>query len=142
MHVCNDVGVFNAGFAKTLAARWPWAKQGYLDWYRGGKTRWAKEPLELGAVQFLAVDTDLWVANLIAQHGVGHSGPPIRYDALEKCLNRVARATLARKVLTVAPRLGCNLAGASWAKVEPLIQQAFGDQQVFVYDFPGGTFNP
>jgi hypothetical protein len=40
------------------------------------------------------------------------------------------------------PRIGCNLAGGSWGMVEPIIERTLGHAKVFVYDFPGSSFNP
>jgi hypothetical protein len=101
---------------------------------------------------------------MIAQTGYGRSGdqqhktedeaeegaegaedeelPPIRYDALRTCLTKVAEKAISLGSTIHAPRIGCALSGGSWSRVEPLIQETMPDLQVFIYDFPGGTFNP
>ena len=68
MHVCNDVGGWGRGFVLALSKRWDMPERGYL-----GLSRWEK-----GFVQFVGVDDDITVVNMIAQRGVSpdHGVPP------------------------------------------------------------------
>ena len=76
---------------------------------------------------------------MIGQRGLkrGSSGPPIRYEAVAKCLEQVG--TKARELVASVhmPRIGCGLAGGEWSEVEPLVQQHLCDRgvNVTVYDF-------
>jgi O-acetyl-ADP-ribose deacetylase (regulator of RNase III) len=71
----------------------------------------------------VAVQPDLWVANMVAQHGMrpGRSGPPIRYDAVERCLEAVAHHANRLGASVHMPRIGCGLAGGKWELIEPII---------------------
>jgi O-acetyl-ADP-ribose deacetylase (regulator of RNase III) len=98
----------------------------------------------------------LWVVNMIAQTGYGRSGttqhregadgeaprPPIRYEALEACLQKVARSAKVLGVSIHMPRIGCSLAGGQWSKVQPIIEKTLVSIDAVVYDFPGSSFNP
>jgi len=152
MHIVNTAGGWGAGFVVAISKRWPEPESQYRKWYRA-KTHPQFGDFALGNVGWALVEPELWIANMIAQTGYGKSGrdqhktdeaelPPIRYDALRTCLTKVAQSALPKKATIHAPRIGCALSGGSWSRVEPLIQETMPDLQVFIYDFPGGTFNP
>jgi len=132
-HICNDLGGWGKGFVLALAARWAEPEEAYRLWYK------QRDDFRLGSVRFIPVDTSVWVANMLAQRGIktGSKGPPIRYDALEECLGRVAAEALDRRASVHMPRIGCGLAGGKWERVEPLIEQTLGanDIAVSVYDY-------
>ncbi|HJZ91139.1 MAG TPA: hypothetical protein VKE40_09720 [Gemmataceae bacterium] len=76
---------------------------------------------------------------MVGQRGIkrGKSGPPIRYEAVAECLERVAAKALELGASVHMPRIGCGLAGGEWSKIEPLIEQRLCDRgvAVTVYDF-------
>lgn len=75
---------------------------------------------------------------MIAQKGVRTRDgvPPIRYDALKRCLEILAVEARKLQATVHLPRIGCGLAGGKWESVEPLIREAMPDTGVFVYDLP------
>ncbi len=123
-HVCNDVGAWGAGFVMALSDRWTAPELAYR----------AMSQRALGEVQFVGVERDLFVANMIAQTLGGKV--PLRYEALRKCLHTVASAF--RGASVHMPRIGCGLAGGTWAEVEPIIQETLcaAGVPVTVYDLP------
>lgn len=118
IHVCNDIGKWGRGFVVALSRRWPVTRTEYLKWYR------AKKGFKLGAVQFVKVEPDIVVGNMIGQHGIRTVGkvPPIRYGALAKALERVGVAAVKNQASVHGPRFGSELAGGSWPKIEELIE--------------------
>jgi O-acetyl-ADP-ribose deacetylase (regulator of RNase III) len=92
----------------------------------------------LGAVQFVQVEDELWVANMIGQHDTlpTEEGPPIRYTAVEGCLEKVGVKALRLNGSIHMPRIGCGLAGGKWEEIEPIIirQLCAKDIPVYVYD--------
>jgi O-acetyl-ADP-ribose deacetylase (regulator of RNase III) len=132
-HICNDLGRWGKGFVLAISKRWPEPEQAYRKWYR------AKNDFELGAVQFIQVDSGIWVANMIGQRGIktGSKGPPIRYDAVEKCLFQVEQKATELSASVHMPRIGCGLAGGKWSKIEPIINKVLCENNVLVcvYDF-------
>ncbi|WP_149182141.1 macro domain-containing protein [Streptomyces sp. TRM49041] len=152
-HVCNDMGAWGAGFVRALSHRWPEPEREFRRWYRDRAT----EGFRLGAVQLVQTEPDLWVANLVGQHGIRtrtgirtdtgtqptergtelpDSGPPIRYDAVREALHTLAEHALRLHASVHMPRIGCGLAGGTWDRVEPLIAEALGarDIRTVVYD--------
>jgi O-acetyl-ADP-ribose deacetylase (regulator of RNase III) len=134
-HVCNDLGGWGKGFVLAISRRWPEPEREYRKWHRER----AKNDFALGAVQLIRVRQDIWVANMVAQHGMktGSSGPPIRYDAVEHCLRTVADHALRLSASLHMPRIGCGLAGGKWERIEPIVIESLSrrDISTTVYDY-------
>jgi O-acetyl-ADP-ribose deacetylase (regulator of RNase III) len=118
-HVCNDLGGWGKGFVVAVSRRWPEPERDYRAWHRGR----AGNDFGLGAVRVIQVHTDTWVANMIGQHGMrtGSKGPPIRYDAVDRCLSALADHTERLGASVHMPRIGAGLAGGRWERIEPMI---------------------
>jgi O-acetyl-ADP-ribose deacetylase (regulator of RNase III) len=134
-HVCNDRGGWGKGFVMALSKRWSGPEEDYRAWHRDR----AANDFSLGAVHFVQVESTIWVANMVAQHGMmgGKDGPPIRYDAVEQGLTRVAAQARELSASVHMPRIGCGLAGGTWQEIEPIIVRTLCRQgvPVTVYDF-------
>jgi O-acetyl-ADP-ribose deacetylase (regulator of RNase III) len=148
-HICNDVGGWGKGFVTAISNRWPEPEREYRQWYaeREGND------FGLGQIQVVPVEEDLLVANMVAQHGLRPKDgiAPIRYDALEQCLDALGAHAWKLSATTVEksggdssapasvhmPRIGCGLAGGEWDQVELLIQRTLirVGVPVTVYDF-------
>ncbi|UNO43074.1 macro domain-containing protein [Streptomyces sp. MST-110588] len=120
-HVCNDLGGWGKGFVLALSRRWPEPEAAYRRWYRER----AHNDFGLGAVQFVQVGLHLWIANIIGQRGIrtGSKGVPVRYEAIDAGLARVADRAAELGASVHMPRIGCGLAGGTWTRVEPLISE-------------------
>lgn len=134
VHICNDIGGWGKGFVMAISAKWKAPEQQYRDWFK------SQERFELGAVQFVQVETNVWVANLIGQHKLGKSvdgTPPIRYEAVLDGLAKVGSEAVRLNASVHMPRIGCGLAGGKWEEIEPLIVQNLLEKgiKVKVYDF-------
>lgn len=119
-HVCNDLGQWGKGFVLPLGKRYPEAEKAYREWAK----RKIEPPFALCQVQFVEALPQLWVANMIGQHGVSKHGskPPIRYDALRSCLRSVCAFAVGHQAYVQMPRVGCGLAGGKWESVCPIIE--------------------
>ncbi len=144
-HICNDIGGWGAGFVVAISKRWPRPEAMYRKWYHDREPVLDHEPgqivmtsgrFALGETQVVMVQPGLGVVNMIAQAGTrtGSKGPPIRYEALDECLAKVNGFADSFKASVHAPRIGCGLAGATWDRVEPIIQRRL-HVPVFVYDY-------
>jgi hypothetical protein len=104
--------------------------------------KWFKSKLDfaLGEVQFVQVEEDLWIANLIGQRDVrkdSQGNPPVRYDAIKKGLAKVGAFAREKNASVHMPRIGCGLAGGKWENIEPALNHeliALGVPTT-VYDF-------
>ncbi|WP_030672597.1 macro domain-containing protein [Streptomyces rimosus] len=138
-HVCNDLGGWGKGFVLAISRRWTEPERAYRRWHRAR----AENDFALGAVQLVQVRPDIWVANMVAQRGIktGSGGPPIRYEAVERCLHTVADQALAHHASVHMPRIGCGLAGGRWERIEPIISKTLCARGVptTVYAPPAAT---
>jgi O-acetyl-ADP-ribose deacetylase (regulator of RNase III) len=129
-HICNDLGGWGKGFVVAVSRRWPEPERDYRQWHRLR----AQNDFGLGAVRLVQVRPDIWVANMIGQHGMkrGSAGPPIRYEAVERCLGTVGDHALRLGASVHMPRIGCGLAGGRWERIEPLVTAALCEREVAV----------
>ncbi|MFC3573924.1 macro domain-containing protein [Streptomyces yaanensis] len=137
-HVCNDIGGWGKGFVLAVSRRWPEPEKAYRAWHRER----ASNDFGLGALQLVQVERHVWVANMIGQRGIrtGSKGVPVRYEAIDAALARLADEASALGASVHMPRIGCGLAGGKWARVEPLISERLVGRgvAVTVYDHGEG----
>lgn len=134
VHVCNDIGAWGKGFVVAISRRWPQPEKEFKQWYK------SKVNFALGETQFVQVEENLWVANMIGQRNIktASSGiPPVRYEAIASALSKVAVFAAEQKATVHMPRIGCGLAGGTWDKMEPIIEAVLTSKNipVTVYDF-------
>lgn len=131
-HVCNDIGGWGRGFVLALSRHWTQPETCFRRWYHGR----TENDFGLGAVQLVPVDHDLFVANMVAQHGIRSrthaAAPPIRYGALERCPATLASHAVELDASVHMPRIGAGLAGGRWDEIEPLIQRQLTDHGIGV----------
>jgi O-acetyl-ADP-ribose deacetylase (regulator of RNase III) len=126
VHICNNKGGWGAGFVLALSKKWSEPEAVYR-----------KKPRHiLGDVEFVKVEEDIMVANMVAQHGFGtmNGMPPIRYGAVRICLAEVNKMAARLNATVHMPRIGCGLAGGEWSKIQNIIEDVM-TVDVTVYDF-------
>jgi O-acetyl-ADP-ribose deacetylase (regulator of RNase III) len=146
VHICNDVGAWGKGFVVAISRRWPEPERQYRRWYRRrfitnhNHEGELEQPFQLGAVDYVKVEADLWVANLLGQRGLRpvKKRPPIRYNAVRKGLLNIADFASENQASVHMPRIGSGLAGGNWATIEQIIYQTLAPSgiEVTVYDLP------
>lgn len=134
VHICNDIGGWGKGFVMAISAKWKLPEEQYRAWHQ------SKQNFAMGEVQFVSVEEDIWVANMIGQRKINkdeHGNPPIRYEAVELGLGKVAVFAQEIKASIHMPRIGCGLAGGKWEFIEPIIFKQLSEKgiTVTVYDF-------
>ncbi|MGW7402296.1 macro domain-containing protein [Streptomyces sp. NPDC054833] len=137
-HVCNDIGGWGKGFVLALSRRWPEPEAEYRAWHRHR----ASNDFGLGAIQLVRAERYVWVANMIGQRGTrtGSKGVPVRYEAIDTALARLADEVIELGASVHMPRIGCGLAGGKWSRIEPLITERLVRRgiAVTVYDHREG----
>ena len=135
VHVCNDIGKWGAGFVLALSNKWSEPEAQYKSI--------KPERRKLGMIQYVNVESDTIVVNMIGQHTCSPNlfgVPPVRYEAIGVCLRKVAEfagaiADGGREVSIHMPEIGCGLAGGKWSIMEKVIENAVGDIPVTCYEF-------
>ena len=134
VHCCNDLGGWGKGFVLALSRRWPGPEAAYRRWHRER----AGNDFGPGAAQFVRVEPYVWVANVVGQRGTrtGSKGVPVRYEAIDAGLEKVAAKAAELGASVHMPRIGCGLAGGTWPRVEPLVTDRLVSRAiaVTVYD--------
>ena len=136
VHICNDVGRWGSGFVMALSQRWKRPEAAYRQWHKEGFLD--ETFFSLGEIQMICVDTDLWVANMIAQSGTRskRNKKPLRLDALRTCLEKVAEKAKELDASVHMPRIGCDRAGGTWKEVGPIVEETLVELPVVtIYDF-------
>ena len=129
IHICNTINAWGAGFVVPLARKWPITKRSYHEWYQENLS------LTLGTIQAVQVEKDIVVINMIGQEGIGGTkdNPPIRYEAVRECLQKVRGIALEHNASVHAPYLmGAGLAGGDWNTIERIIIEELSDYDVSV----------
>jgi len=134
-HICNNLGGWGKGFVLAISKRWQEPEEAYRKWHRER----ADNDFKLGNIQIVQVEKYVYVANMIGQQGMktGSNGVPIRYEAVEQCLEKLVEKALELGASVHMPRIGCGLAGGKWEKIEPLIEKTLLENNISntVYDF-------
>jgi O-acetyl-ADP-ribose deacetylase (regulator of RNase III) len=62
---------------------------------------------------------------MVGQRGIrtGSKGVPVRYEAIDAALVVLADRAAELGASVHMPRIGCGLAGGTWSRVEPLIEE-------------------
>ena len=133
VHICNDIGGWGKGFVVAISRRWKAPEMEYRKWAK------SNENFKLGGVQFVEVEPNLAVANMIAQAGIYKRNgiPPIRYEALRETLTKVAEYCQINNYAAHMPRIGAGLAGGDWKVIEQIIEETLIENNipVTVYDY-------
>lgn len=134
VHCCNDLGLWGAGFVMALSRRWKAPEQMYHRFIENLDSDGSEK---LGKVQFVAVEPDIIVANMIGQHSVGRGKdgvPPVRYEAIRTALKQVNMYCHMNNATVHAPKFGSDLAGGDWNVIEQIIKDEI-TVDVTIYNF-------
>lgn len=132
VHIVNDFGGWGKGFVLALSRRWKEPEERYREWYRLREEEVAGDRNEfiLGMNQYLRVEKDIVVVNMLAQ-----KGNTTNLRALKRCLARVSNKVLPGDTIHM-PRIGCGLGGRTWDEIEPIVSSILAGVDVYVYDLP------
>ena len=129
-HGCNCRGGFGAGIAATVAKKFPVAKTQYLK-------KFSNEGWKLGEIQVVPVGSGKFIANCATQDKYGSPrGGKIYadYGAIKEVMVQLKEVCLENQWTLAMPKIGAGLAGGDWKKIEALINEVFGEMEVWVYE--------
>ena len=131
LHICNDQKGYGRGFAYDLSHQFPRARSMYRKWYDN------KYHFELGNIQYVKVDQNTYVINMLAQHGYydKHTNPqPIDYDSLRECLKKFIDVKFLRDAKIILPKIGTGNAKGDWDTISQILLEELKDRNFTVYD--------
>lgn len=133
--VPDDTRVWGGGgFAASLRRAYGNVQADFIEWRATFPGR-----VPLGEVRFARATDSLVVTSIVAQAGHGPAPRPrIRYAALQRGLDAVARAAAEQGATLHMPRIGTGMAGGRWEVIEDILTESLQrfDVSAFVYDLP------
>jgi hypothetical protein len=145
-HVCNNIDIFDAGFAAQVAIEYPVVK---ADYHMLGKNFLLSN---LGYCQIIKVYEEplhrhkLFFINMIAQNGVKNysNNRPLNYFALGQSMYKLSQyiqmntgfSEKSEKIEIHCPKFGSGLSGGNWNFISDLIHDIWGRFSVTVYNSP------
>lgn len=136
-HGVNCQGVMGSGVAQQLRDKYPQIYDSYVVFCQ--QHYFPSE--RLGLVDFIAVSSNLTIANMFTQEFYGKDGKVYASsDAIRKTLIRVANKASRLKCNVFVPQIGCGLGGLDWNEtVLPIfndVVQLFPEIDIVVCNLP------
>ena len=134
VHGCNCFHTMGGGLAAQVRRHFPEAYEADLATPHGDRAK-------LGTCSFAVVEREgrrFTVVNAYTQfHPSMGGGVDVDYDAVHEAMRWIkTRHTGARIGL---PQIGAGLAGGDWARIEGIIADVLGDEDVTIVVFGGGA---
>jgi hypothetical protein len=133
-HVVNDIGAWGAGFVLAVSKKYPRDHIVYKHWIEGSGP--FKVPGWKGTILPIPHDDGVTDVLLLAQRGVGRRHGSIPLDYMYLAASLLELSTYGDGQPIHMPRIGCGLAGGTWDRVGPLVENYLRDREVYVYDLP------
>lgn len=147
VHCVNTSGVMGSGVALAIKQKWKHVFECYSGWYdEGWGTSYedlnTQVQFMLGQVQLVKADSELLVANMIAQtepRGCTIDGVylrPIRLESLKECMLRVRKLAKELNSSIIGPKFCSERAGGDWDnEIVPLIEEIWKDIPVTIFEY-------
>lgn len=123
VHICNDVGLWGAGFVLYLSKKWPVTKEKYLSMDH-----------VMGNIEFVKVENNIVVCNMIAQKNVNKRHQKfirrVDYEVLRGCLKQVSDFCVKYNCRLHMPKIGSGLAGGDWGIIENIIKETINENVI------------
>lgn len=123
LHGCNCMHIMGAGIARYLRDTYPIVYSVDVSMTR------KNDKNKLGTYSVAVVAPKFHILNCYTQFNTQpdtYGNPPIDYNALRVCLQRVNKAYDGWEIRV--PMIGCGLAGGEWSIVRNMIEEELGAQ--------------
>ncbi|MER2009182.1 MAG: Appr-1-p processing protein [Psychrobacillus sp.] len=139
-HQVNCQGVMGSGVAEQVKGRYPLAFKEYKDLVDEYNQDEDLRHTLLGHVNGVAVDKDLYIANMFGQKKYGYDGGVYtNTNALYQCFKTVRKVAESLGLPVYLPyMIGCYRGGADWKEVENLLLKAFDGYEVTLMKYNKG----
>lgn len=128
IHICNNINKWGRGFVLSLSNKWPITKEKYHLMNK-----------KLGETDFIKINNNLIVCNMIAQNGINNRYSKfirrVDYDSLILCLKNVNEYALENNMEIHMPKIGTGLGGGDWNIIEEIIINTINSKiNIYVYE--------
>ncbi len=135
IHGCNTKGSMGAGIAAQVKRKIPDAYNAYMDVHNS-------QGLALGQAISAQIRQDTVFWNILSQQDTGRD-PNVRYvsydgidlalSAMRNKIEAIADDAIPNKLYF--PLIGCGLANGKWSVISSIIEEHFGDFELFLYEY-------
>lgn len=124
VHICNNAKMWGAGFVVPLGKKYPAAKRSFLS-----------KNLNLGDVDVVKINDNLYIFNVVAQDNLTpHKHPRVSYTHLAEGLFKVNEHAKSLNISVLQmPKIG-SIGGGNWEIISSIIEQNLIDTEVVVYE--------
>ena len=130
--ICNNIGMYGAGYSGALSSRWPKIESSYKEWFNIKlEMPHTTGPFQNGENQYVNCG-DALVVNMIAQNGVRSRYRPIviSYIDLMACLFKLSKLKFKLSRKFYFAKIGSGLAGGDWNDVKYYINLFISDEEI------------
>lgn len=117
IQMVNSSASVGSGFGRAMTKAYPESKLKLQNWKNN------RSDFRLGKIQTFQVSSDVWVCQILAQHGLNPSKTeiPLKYWALRDCLSEVYLEAKDLGASIHMPAIGAGQAGGDWGVIEGMI---------------------
>ena len=131
IHGCNCFQCMGAGVAAIVKKLYPEAQiVDDMSMY-GDKKKLGSYTCTDPNPHYYYPEQDLIVVNAYTQFSMGRSKINADYEAIKKVMEKIKVDF--EGYTKAMPKIGAGLAGGDWEKIEKIINEVFGDEEVVVY---------
>ena len=124
LHGCNARGVMNAGFAKLVRDKHPFAYDNYMAAYKS-------RGLKLGEIIIVRCKGRV-IVHAITQQNYGRDNIRyVSYDAIAAAMAAVEEHLYGNSI--AMPMIGCGLGGGDWNVISSIIESELKSVKPYVY---------
>lgn len=135
VQLVNTGAAVGIGFGKAMAQKYPASKKALEQWKE------KKKGFALGQSQLVNLGEDIFVFQMVAQHGVfpKYGEIPLKYDSLRMCLEILAIEAKSLGASVHMPMIGAGQAKGDWEIIKGIINEELIKKEVdvTVYILPG-----
>lgn len=126
-HVCNNLGLMGKGFAKQVAETFPEVAERFKR----------AKPAFQSTLILPSRSPSIYISNMVCMNGLFHrinNPAPLCNDSLKECLRQTKVYAKDLGAQVHMPRIGSGLARGDWNTIRGIIEDVFGESEVFVWD--------
>jgi hypothetical protein len=134
-HVCNNLGLWGAGFVLAINKHDPGQKAMYVKEMEKHKKN-AYKALGITLLCPSTIGPNVFFAHMIAQTGIrSNLNPhPLSYDALQSCLLALhEKISKWKNTVILAPKFGSGLSGGYWPTIENILETTIENKDIYIY---------
>lgn len=130
IHGCNCFNTMGAGVARMVKTYYPEAAIVDLETEYGSKEKLGSYTCT-DAIPHYYRGQSIVIVNAYTQYSLGGNRVNVDYDAVRKVMEEIKEDF--KGYTKCMPKIGAGLAGGDWNKIERIINEVIGSEEIVVY---------